>query len=225
MAVGSTVTFVAVRGHYRKLAFDEINECREMYKRKIAAKEKADKNSEEKARLIEKIGEPRPENESENKNKSKKTDATAPETDYSSLIRRYSGQKTEKFNVFTNPPDAEKIDNDGYFGDGDDDPYEIFVDHSGPSEGYSEHPYMISEDEFASEKLFYDKVMVEYYDDGIAVLEETDEIIDSLEDLIGPDILGRPVEEDAIYVRNDNRSTDYGIIFMGRDFVPEEGIT
>ena len=73
------------------------------------------------------------------------------------------------------------------------------------------------------QKLFYDKVIVEYYADGIAVIEETDEVLDSLEDQIGPYILDKPIEEDEIYVRNEARSTDYCIQIKETNFVSEEG--
>lgn len=234
-AVGSAVTLLSVRNHYRKLAFHEIHEAREtlhdVYRKKLAAKELADKNSEQKERLraefdgksdkTEDISESVASKTSQNEAISDKKDA------FNEALNRYSG----RFNVFKNPPDESKIDN-GYsdesdseedFGGSEGDPYELTVDHEAPSEGNSELPFMISEDEFASEKLFYDKVMIEYYDDGVAVLEDTDEIVDRLEDLIGPYILSHPREEDTIYVRNENRSTDYGIIFKGTTFVPEEG--
>jgi hypothetical protein len=71
--------------------------------------------------------------------------------------------------------------------------------------------------------------MIEYYDDGVAVLEDSDQIIDCIEDLIGPDILpnidNNPqwiYNDNETYVRNDSRSSDYGIIFTGTNFVPKE---
>ena len=214
MAVGAGIGVLAVRNHYRKLAFDEINEVREYAKRKIASKEMADKNSEAKKALMNDISE----------NSEEETGKTGTEKEkekvYQKTVERYSGH----FNAFTNPIDPSKIEN-SYEDDEEedsDDPYEIFVNHDSPTET-SDMPFLISEEEFASEKLFYDKVMLEYYDDGIAVLEDSNEIVESLEALIGPYILDRPIEDDTIYVRNDNRSTDYGIIFTGKTFVPEEG--
>lgn len=194
VAAGAAVTFFAVKKHYEQLAFDEINEIRDTYRKKYASKELIQKNEEAKKKLI---------HEAEEKEKAAKE-----------AVERYSGH----FNIFSNPPDPDEIDTE------DDDPYELIVDRTGPAEE-DQDPYMISEEEFASEKLFYDKVMIEYYDDGIAVLEDNDQIIDSLEDLIGPYILGKPVEDDTIYVRNNRRATDYGIIFTGKEFVPEEGLS
>lgn len=200
VAAGAAVTFLAVKKHYEQLAYDEINDIRDTYRKKYASKELIEKNEKAKEKLIM---------EAEKTEKTEKTEKEAKEA-----LGRYSGH----FNIFSNPPDPEEIDTE------DNDPYEIIVDRTGPVEE-DQDPYMISEEEFASEKLFYDKVMIEYYDDGIAVLEDNDQIIDSLEDLIGPYILGKPVEDDTIYVRNNRRATDYGIIFTGTEFVPEEGLS
>lgn len=210
VAAGAAVTFLSVKKHYEQLAFNEINEIKETYRKKVASKELADKNIEEKKKLM-----------SDETGKTGVTGTDETEKKAHEAIKRYSGN----FNVFTNPPDPKEIDNGA--GDEEDispDPYEFIVDRSGPGEE-NQDPYVITEEEFASEKLFYDKVLIEYYEDGIAVLEDTDEIIDSLEDLIGPYILGKPVEDDTIYVRNNRRSTDYGIIFKDTEFVSEEGLS
>lgn len=203
VAAGAAVTFLSVKKHYEQLAYHEINDIRNAYRKKSASKELADKNKEEKKKLIE---------DQEHREKEKVSEQEANEA-----LNRYSGH----FNVFSNPPDPDEIDTED---DISDDPYELFVDRSGP-EDEDQDPFMISEEEFASEKLFYDKVMIEYYDDGISVFEDNDEIVESLEDLIGPYILGQPVEDDTIYVRNNRRNTDYGIIFKGTTFTPEEGLS
>lgn len=209
VVLGAGIGVLATKEHYKKLAFDEINEIREYSKRKIAAKELADKNEEAKEKLLNDISGLDAVYTGEDREKK----------EFEKIRSKYSGH----FNVFSNPPEASQIDNSYEENeDENDDPYEIFVDHEGPSEKTSE-PYRISEEDFAGSNLFYDKVMLEYYDDGIAVLEDSDEVVESIEDLIGPYILDRPIEDDTIYVRNDNRSTDYGIIFTGRSFVPEEG--
>ena len=221
VALGSGVTFLAVKKHYRDIAFHEISEMRQFYK-------------ERKAELEEKYA-----------SKSDKTDATGTENskksgnrdnkiaenlqnliNYDAIRARYSGAEQDEVAQNTQVEEEKTWKNpwsESDFYEDDEDPYDIFVSHEGPSEGYAEQPYQISEDEFSSEKLFFDKVIIEYYSDGIAVVEETDEILDSLEDQIGPYILGKPVEEDEIYVRNEARSTDYCIQFKGTNFVPEEG--
>ena len=213
LVVGAGIGVLASRGYYRKLAFQEISEVRDIYRKKTAAKEQIERNEELKKQFLD-------EKSASVVSKSTKNDAKIVDFNrYSELREPYSGGNIELHNVFSNPLNASEIDNEE---DDDSDPYEIFVDHEAPSEGFSE-PYEISEEEFASEKLFYDKVMIEYYDDGIAVLEDSDQIVESIEELIGPDILkGKSVNENEFYVHN--RSTDYGIRFTGTDFVPEEGL-
>ena len=219
-ALGSIVTVLCVKNHYRKLADEEIDEVREAFHRKTVSKELAERNSEAKKAFLSDIS-----NEKEGSKEEKLTQLTQKSEDlerFETLREPY----VESHNVFSNPLDDEEMDD---FEEDNDDPYEFIVDRTGPSDRNSE-PFEISEEEFASEKLFYDKVMVFYYTDGIAVLEETDEIVEVLEDLIGPDILPEfmkrigdyPGENDTVYVRNDNRSTDYGIIFTGTKFVREE---
>ena len=222
VALGSGVTFFAVKKHYRDVAYHEISEMRAFYR-------------EKKAELEEKYA-----------SKSDKTDATDAKIDeksnryseISDVLNRYSGGNQANFVVeprkkvgktgvksgdFGRSNDEKDDLNDRFYTEEGDDPYDIFVSHEAPSEGYAEQPYRISEEQFASEKLHYDKVTVEYYADGIAVIDETDEILDSLEDQIGPDILGQPIEEDEIYVRNEARSTDYYIQLKETNFVSEEG--
>lgn len=201
LIVGAGVGILSVKNHYETMANNEIEEVREAYQKKSVSKELADKNSEVKKELFDQ----------NTKNRFHKEELNR----YSELTNVYA----ENHNVFSNPIDDDEDEDES------DDPYEYAVNHSGPSEGYLE-PHLISEEEFASEKLFYDKAMIEYYADGVAILEETDEIVDSIEDLIGPDILGNVTLEDntTIFVRNDNRSTDYGIIFYDRPFVREEAI-
>ena len=215
VVVGGGIGVLCSKKYYQKLAFDEITDIREMYRKKTAAKELIDKNSELKKKLLDE----------KNDSKTKETGKTGSKKEelnrYSEIRKPYSGDDfSEYHNIFSNPPSPFDIDN----GADDGDPYELVVDHEGPSEGYSE-PYEISEDQFASEKLFYDKVMIEYYDDDVAVLEDSDEIVESIEDLIGPNILRTKPEykNEEFYVRNDNRSTDYGIRFTGTDYVPKEG--
>ena len=215
LIAGAVTGVLCAKGYYQKIAEEEIEEVREVYRKKTASKELADKNSEAKRVLLE---EKMPENEAKLvKLTEKKSDIQK----FEELREPY----VQSHNVFSNPPSDEDLsDFEDFLND---DPYELTVERTSPPDGYSE-PFMISEEEFASEKLFYDKVMIFYYTDGIAVLEDTDEIIESVEDLIGPDILpkifdmGTEYESDTVYVRNDNRSTDYGIIFTGTEFVQEE---
>ena len=218
VALGSGVTFLAVKKHYQDLAYHEISEMRAFYR-------------EKKAELDEKYA---PKSDKTDATDAKKSEKLAKYSEITDILNRYSGGNQGNYAVKPRKKvgktggnrrsDDENNGPDGrFYTDEDDDPYDIFVSHEAPSEGYAEQPYQISEEQFSSEKLHYDKVTVEYYADGIAVIDETDEILDSLEDQIGPYILSKPIEENEIYVRNEARSTDYYIQLKETNFVSEEG--
>lgn len=232
VALGSGVTFFAVKKHYRDVAYHEISEMRAFYKEKKAELEakyapKSDKTDATGTKTYEKSG---------NGHR-----YVSGNTEIQGVLDRYSGQnrgnyvvephkkvgkigvKRDENHDISDENDSSESPDDRFYTEEDDDPYDIFVSHEAPSEGYAEQPYQISEEQFSSEKLHYDKVTVEYYADGIAVIDETDEILDSLEDQIGPYILSKPIEENEIYVRNEARSTDYYIQLKETNFVSEEG--
>lgn len=229
VALGSGVTFLAVKKHYRDFAYHEISEMRAFYR-------------EKKAELDEKYA---PKSDKTDATDAKKTEKMNKYSEISDILNKYSGGNQVNFvvephkkvgkngerddknhDIFGNHgcvEDRKDMFNGRFYIEEGDDPYDIFVSHEAPSEGYAEQPYQISEEQFSSEKLHYDKVTVEYYADGIAVIDETDEILDSLEDQIGPYILSKPIEENEIYVRNEARSTDYYIQLKETKFVSEEG--
>jgi len=218
VALGSGVTFLAVKKHYKDIAYHEISEIRKFYK---------EKKDELEAKYA-------PKSDKTDATDAKNSEKLAKNSEISDILNRYSGgnqgnyavkphKKVRKTEENRHAENENKDLDDRFYTEEGDDPYDIFVSHEAPSEGYAEQPYRISEEEFSSEKLYFDKVIVEYYADGIAVVEETDEILDSLEDQIGPYILGQPIEENEIYVRNEARSTDYCIQIKETNFVSEEG--
>ena len=91
-------------------------------------------------------------------------------------------------------------------------------------------PYVISPDEF--DTIDYDTVNLTYYADGVLVNDCGDEVIDDVEDLVGPDALNSfgEYEEDSVFVRDDALAIDYEICrdtrtyaeVVGADY-PEEG--
>ena len=71
---------------------------------------------------------------------------------------------------------------------------------------------MISPEEF-DEIDGYECVTLIYYSDGVLV-DDAEEIIDDVEDIVGPDALnsfGR-YEDDAVHVRNNRLKCDYEIL-------------
>lgn len=75
-----------------------------------------------------------------------------------------------------------------------------------------EAPYVISPDEYG-EIYDYDQIELTYYADGV-LTDDTDEVIDDVDDTVGLDSLNHfgDYEEDAVHVRNDERKCDYEIL-------------
>lgn len=73
-------------------------------------------------------------------------------------------------------------------------------------------PYVISPDEYG-EIYDYDQIELTYYADGV-LTDDTDEVIDDVDDTVGLDSLNHfgDYEEDAVHVRNDERKCDYEIL-------------
>lgn len=75
-----------------------------------------------------------------------------------------------------------------------------------------EKPYMITVDEYA-ELGDYNTESLYYFEDGV-LTDESENIIDDVEDIVGEEALAKFDEEevDSVYVRNDTRKTDYEIL-------------
>ena len=75
-----------------------------------------------------------------------------------------------------------------------------------------EKPYMITIDDYA-ELDDYNTESLYYFEDGV-LTDESENIIDDVEDIVGEEALAKFDEEevDSVYVRNDARKTDYEIL-------------
>lgn len=75
-----------------------------------------------------------------------------------------------------------------------------------------ERPYRISIDDYA-EMDDYETATLYYYADGL-VTDESDNIIDDVDDIVGEESLKAFEDEDcdSVYVRNDARKCDYEIL-------------
>ena len=85
-------------------------------------------------------------------------------------------------------------------------------------------PYVIMPDQF-SELADYDTINLTYYADGVLASDDTDEIIDNVDELIGEDSLNHfgEFEDDSVYVRNDERKCDYEILRDNRTYAEVVG--
>ena len=85
-------------------------------------------------------------------------------------------------------------------------------------------PYVIMPDQF-SELADYDTISLTYYADGVLASDDTDEIIENVDELIGEDSLNHfgEFEDDSVYVRNDERKCDYEILRDNRTYTEVVG--
>lgn len=79
-------------------------------------------------------------------------------------------------------------------------------------------PYVISPDEF-DDNDDYEVVSLVYYSDGV-LADEDDNMIEDVEGMVGEDSLNHfgEYEDDSVFVRNDERKTDYEILLDSRNF-------
>lgn len=88
-----------------------------------------------------------------------------------------------------------------------------------PVDDDEDEPVVISPQEFG-EIEDYDKVSLTYYADGYLVENSSNEVIENVSEVIGNEALDSfgEYEEDSVYVRNNERQTDYEILLSEQDF-------
>lgn len=82
-----------------------------------------------------------------------------------------------------------------------------------------EKPYVIPPEEFG-EFEDYERIGLTYYADGALATDDTDELVDDVESIIGVDSLDHfgEYEDDAVHVRNDRLKCDYEILKDMRNY-------
>lgn len=199
VVVGSAATFLLLRNKVNREIDDRVNDILEK-EREAASKnkEKVDDLKERSARIAK-------------ENNQRKADLIT-----SSNISSENGYNSGavSYNLFSKPPKAKDIHN------GIDEGEDLEVKNEGTK------PYTITPDEFVGEKLSYDKITLEYYEDGILCNALSEEIIEDINRAIGLESLNKfgEYEEDVVYVRNERISTDYEVIQQHRPFaiLPED---
>lgn len=99
-------------------------------------------------------------------------------------------------------------------------PLSVMAEEQSPTEE-DKDIYIISEDEFCMGKEDFDQETMMYYEDGV-VLDESEDIVDDLENVIGLEAFStfqNCPEETVIFVRNEGLSIDYEIIRANQVFV------
>lgn len=89
-------------------------------------------------------------------------------------------------------------------------------------ENIKDVPYIITEDQYNNELLYYDKIHLYYYEQDDALTDENEEIITNGYEIIGDDTLlhfGESSDDpDIVYARNESLSRDYEIIRLDKSY-------
>lgn len=88
-----------------------------------------------------------------------------------------------------------------------------------------EKPYIISQNEFANGRLWFDKYDFVYFEDDDVLLDSyTNEIVDSLENTIGENfkIFFDDDDGDVMYIRNEETGADYSVTRIHGSYHDEE---
>lgn len=203
---GSIATYIIMKDEFERIADEEIESVRESYKKRDESKQKTQENDTKKSEYLETF---------------KEVTEKSGYFNYGSLAseaKKTETKKSDKKPVIESKPEKHNIFNDFEATDAEDEEDEkeekYYRELSRPSEKESDKPYTITPELFVQDKKEYDKITLEYYDDGFLVEEISSDIVSDIASVVGYDSLNKfgEYEEDVAYVRNDVLETDYEII-------------
>lgn len=231
VAVGSAVTFLALRANMEARIDEEVENVRQAFQNAKVAQNanlgpseanesdnytESNQNEDEEAKKARKIAA---------ENAQRKADLIT-----SSNISNAQGYgkvvppdtHAVSYNLFSKPPKAIDIHN----GQDEGEDLEIRIEDpeeaidTTPKKDIAKKPYIIMPDQFINEEPYFDKITLEYYEDGVLCDERTGEILTDIESAIGRESLNHfgEYEDDVVYVRNERISTDYEVIYQDRPF-------
>lgn len=100
------------------------------------------------------------------------------------------------------------------------------LETAAPTEDYPSEPIIITEADFSERELYFEKLDLDYYMVDGALVDEADELTE-IEDTIGYDNLEAFLNdnnEDVMYVRNAEKSTDYQVRKMSGSYSETIGL-
>lgn len=125
--------------------------------------------------------------------------------------------------VYSGPQDSSEVDEESGEDEEDRREYEKIVSRSGYNNNDEEDddeeegeemivPYVIVPEEF--DENGYDTATLRYYADGVLAYDDTNEVVEDVEDLVCEDFADHfdEYEPDSVYVRNDNLRMDFEIL-------------
>jgi len=190
-ATGAFVAIKLLEDHYAAIADEEIEAVKKMAREKI--KEIEDKYEKE---LTEKVQEePKKENH------------------YNKLVRDYEYEK-----------EAEKKEHpreDEDYDELEEEMYEKEAESIAMNARPNVEPYLITEEEFSNEMLHYEKETLWFYVLDGTLCNDSEEIMDNVDMLIGEGTLDSIEDDQTIYIRNERQGSDFEIICLNKSYKEE----
>lgn len=116
------------------------------------------------------------------------------------------------YNAFSKPLGKEELKEFGPEEDGDDEDDDDDLVGEYPQEDIADGPYVIDEFDYINGRKMYDKITLNFYDDGVLEEEISEDLVDDIDGIIGRDALTKFGDDDMVFVRNERINTDYAVV-------------
>lgn len=194
-AVGSVSTWYILKKKYEKIAKEEIESTKKVFK------ELLDKNSKEKS------SEPEKDAVAIQHEKAEMAREKPSMSEYAKLLNKTGYTK------YSSPEQTEVEEDEEEDDDGDPGPTKQYFGNE------EDKPYVISPDEFG-EFDDYTQITLFYYTDHVLAESNDDEMVEDVEGSVGFESLNHfgEYDDDSVYVRNDRLKIDYEILRSERAY-------
>lgn len=212
-ATGAFIAIKMLEDHYAAIADEEIEAVKNMAREKIKEIEKKyEKDTEEVKEVIKK-------NEEVVNNVYKKMarDYTKPNLEeIAERAKELADAEKEEY-----PREDEDYDDVETMDELEEEMYEKEAESDKLNERYDVDPYLITEEEFSNENLHYEKETLWYYLEDKVLCNDSEELVDDVEALIGEDTLEFINDDQTIYIRNDRQGSDFEIVCVKKAYSVE----
>lgn len=205
-ATGAFIAIKMLEDHYAAIADEEIEAVKNMAREKIKEIEKKyEKDTEEVKEVIKK-------NEEVVNNVYKKMARDYTKPNLEEIAERAKELADEEKEYPREDDDMDELEEEMYEKEAESDKL---------NERYDIDPYLITEEEFSNENLHYEKETLWYYLEDKVLCNDSEELVDDVEALIGEDTLEFINDDQTIYIRNDRQGSDFEIVCVKKAYSVE----
>lgn len=227
-AVGFLVAKKVYEEYYASLAQEEIDSVKEVFTRftryaenDVKITEEVAKNYQEKNGMTDEDYEQAAEDKRLNRSVVTRSSLDDNMSERAKRSYHLAGAHTEGDKVVPNEPDEDDEDSE-------DEHHNVFTDAAGKTEEEMDLtkidrtlPYIIDSDEFTNEFDHHDKISLYYYRVDDILCEESEEVIEDVEAVIGYDALAALDMQTTVWVRNEPLCIDYEVISINKSYAEQ----